>query len=350
MKKAIAYRLALLSAGLLLGSSTGWAQFPRTVLIEEFTSVTCVNCPLATEAINDVIKAKGNRVGTIRYHLNFPVQGDPWYKANPQQNEARKSYYNVPALPYGRVDGNNASVADKGALSDQVDERLAMESPVQLTVTQTRNENQVTVMVRVTAGENALEDQAYHLRVAAVESHIRDESVKQIAANNGEVEFHDVMRTMLPNPDGVEITLGPGETKEFPYTYTVGSGWQADQMYTVAFVQSGSSTEIVQAGFSERPAASGVESAALAGYSLGQNVPNPAAHAATIGYTLGGRQNVTIELFNAAGERVAKLDQGMRDAGAHQVNLSLDGVPAGAYIYTIQAGPYRASHGLTVVR
>jgi hypothetical protein len=350
MKNVKTYRSALMAAAMMFGSTAAWAQFPRTVLIEEFTSVTCVNCPLATQAINAILKAKGDRVASIRYHLNYPVKGDPWYAANPQQNEARRTFYNVPALPYGKVGGLSATVTDQGMLEDQVNDQLQMESPVQVTVTQALNGNQYNVLVKVKAGENGLESETYHLRTVVVEHHIHDESVKQIAANNGEVEFGDVMRSMLPGPDGTEFTLGPNETKEFPFTVPVGSGWQPDQIYTIAFVQSGSTSDIVQTGFSPRPAEAGVEEIAMAGYWLEQSAPNPARDEATIGYAVGGRQHVVIDLYNAAGQKVTTLDEGNREAGSYQTRLSLAGLPAGAYIYTIRAGAFHASRGLTVVK
>jgi hypothetical protein len=350
MKNVKTYRSALMAAALMFGSTAAWAQFPRTVLIEEFTSVTCVNCPLATQAINAILKAKGDRVASIRYHLNFPVKGDPWYAANPQQNEARRSFYSVPALPYGRMDGNATDVQSQGGLEDQVNDRLAMESPVKITVTQALVENQYNIVVKVTAGPNGLEDQTYRLHGVVLEHHIHDESVKQIAQNNGEVDFGDVMRSMLPNPDGADFTLGPNETKEFPFTVPVGSGWQPDQIYTLAFVQSGSTSDIVQTGFSPRPAEAGVEEIAMAGYSLEQSAPNPARDEATIGYAVGGRQHVVIDLYNAAGQKVTTLDEGNRETGSYQTRLSLAGLPAGAYIYTIRAGAFHASRGLTVVK
>ena len=80
MKRAATICSTLFAAAvaLMIFPARGFAQFPRTTLIEEFTSATCKPCTTATPIINSVIKAKSPRVVSIRYHLNFPAPGDPW--------------------------------------------------------------------------------------------------------------------------------------------------------------------------------------------------------------------------------------------------------------------------------
>jgi len=55
-------------------------------------------------------------------------------------------------------------------------------------------------------------------------------------------------------------------------------------------------------------------------------------------YELPERSVVSLELFNALGEKVATLDEGEREAGAHSVVVTAEALPSGAYFYRLRAG------------
>jgi hypothetical protein len=183
--------------------------------------------------------------------------------------------------------------------------------------------------------------------VGVVEAFRHDDNVKDIAAWNGESDFHDVMRKMLANT--TNITLNPNKSQSYTFTYTIDPSWQPGQMYAVAFLQDPFDNSVIQTGFSSP--SSGVETLqTMAGFSLEQSIPNPANGMAAIGYTLGTPRQVVIELYNASGERVALVDEGVQESGAHRASIDVGGLPAGAYTYTITAGKYRESKMMTVVR
>ncbi|MEP7219998.1 MAG: Omp28-related outer membrane protein, partial [Bacteroidota bacterium] len=311
MKRANVCRAAMIMIAMMIGSKGAWAQYPRTILIEEFTSVTCVNCPQATESIDAIIKAQAGKVVSIRYHENIPTAGDPWYAANVPQNQARKEFYSVIALPYGKLDGGAVSVLDKEDINDRITERMTTQSPVKVEVTQARAEDKVTVTVKVTTGDIDLTGGTYKLHVAALEAHIHDETVKKISNNNGETNFSDVMRTLLPTTDGMDLTVGSNQNKTYTFTYTLGAGWQPDQMYSVAFVQNSSTAEVLQSAYSPKPvsAAPADDQNNLLRNTLGQSVPNPASADNVIAsYSLGAGAHVRFDLYNAAGQLLRGFD------------------------------------------
>lgn len=353
MKRVTTLYAAMLLAASALTMAPGEAraQYPRTVLLEEFTSVTCKPCTTATPIINSLIEQKQGRVVSIRYHMNFPSEGDPWYEANTQHNGARAQYYTVQSLPYGRLDGAvNVSVTSEGDVFDKAEDRLSQQSPILLEVTQTREGNQANVRVKATAGAD-LSD-GHRLHVVALESHIHDERFQGGKWNN-EKDFEDVMRTLVTGSEGAEFAIASEDVKELTFQYTIGEGWQANQMYVVAFVQNDFTKQIVQAGYSEKPprnTGSVHEQVALAGYSLDQSFPNPARAEAEIAYAIGIPGEVTLELHNTAGEIVARMSEGVKEAGPHRLRLDLSGVSAGAYTYTLRSGRYRASGMMTVVK
>jgi hypothetical protein len=84
------------------------------------------------------------------------------------------------------------------------------------------------------------------------------------------------------------------------------------------------------------------------GYSLSQNDPNPLRHMTTIDFTLGHAGPTTLEVYNAAGERVATLISGEMDAGAHSVRWDASGVAAGMYYYRLKSGGWTETRTMIV--
>lgn len=80
------------------------------------------------------------------------------------------------------------------------------------------------------------------------------------------------------------------------------------------------------------------------GFALHPNYPNPFNASTVIAYDIGARSEVTLEIFNILGQRIARLVDGDRPAG--QYSAFWNGVddadrpaPTGVYFYRLQAGP-----------
>jgi hypothetical protein len=72
-------------------------------------------------------------------------------------------------------------------------------------------------------------------------------------------------------------------------------------------------------------------------FDLGQNHPNPFNPLTTIGYRLPKEAEVSFDVYNALGQRVARLCHERRAAGVHQVVFDGSGLPSGVYFYRVQA-------------
>jgi hypothetical protein len=75
-------------------------------------------------------------------------------------------------------------------------------------------------------------------------------------------------------------------------------------------------------------------------YELSQNFPNPFNPATTIEFAVPREAHVTLDVYNAIGERVATLLDEHRGAGWHTVSFDASSLPSGVYLYRINAGQF----------
>ena len=85
-------------------------------------------------------------------------------------------------------------------------------------------------------------------------------------------------------------------------------------------------------------------------FSLEQSFPNPFNPSTTIRYGLPEDAEVTLEVFNALGQRVALLVQERQAAGYHEARFTAAGLASGAYFYVIKAGDYYATKSLVLLK
>jgi hypothetical protein len=71
-------------------------------------------------------------------------------------------------------------------------------------------------------------------------------------------------------------------------------------------------------------------------FGLAQNYPNPFNPSTTISYSLPYNSNVKLNVYNAIGENVSQLFNGVQEAGYHNINFNASSLPSGVYFYTIQ--------------
>ncbi len=87
-----------------------------------------------------------------------------------------------------------------------------------------------------------------------------------------------------------------------------------------------------------------------ASFRLAQNFPNPARETTTIAFALAEGGDVTLEVFDLSGRKVATVAQGHRSAGENEATLDTGTLAAGVYIYRLRAGGKVAAKRLAVVK
>ena len=83
---------------------------------------------------------------------------------------------------------------------------------------------------------------------------------------------------------------------------------------------------------------------------LCQNYPNPFNPVTNIKYEITNTGRVSLNVYNALGEKVAVLVDGIQPAGSYSVRFDASKLTSGAYIYKLSAGEFVATKKLTFIK
>ncbi len=106
------------------------------------------------------------------------------------------------------------------------------------------------------------------------------------------------------------------------------------------------------AGLTSRcdPVVSQVDASVPVAFSLGGNYPNPVRGATTIGFAVAEEAQVTLEVFDVLGRKVATLVDEEMAPSSYQVEWAPEGLPSGVYLYRMRAGSFSASGQMALVK
>ncbi len=85
-------------------------------------------------------------------------------------------------------------------------------------------------------------------------------------------------------------------------------------------------------------------------FALEQNYPNPFKKATTITYSLPEATDVTLEVYDLLGRRVATIVSERQKAGWYEAEFEASSVPSGMYFYRLRAGDRSVSKEMVIVR
>ncbi len=204
----------------------------RKILVERFTSSTCVPCANANPILEAFLNSSDpTKVTNISYHMNWPAPGnDPMYLFNQLDNNIRRTAYGVNAIPDWFFDGVINVDPSTSALQAAYNERVNILSPVTIIVSQTNTGNNVTVKADIYC-EGLLTNPNVTVQFAVIE--------KTVFYNgpNGEHSYTGVMRKMLPSANGTPVVLLPGNKVSLEYSYTMDASWNSSLIKNLVFVQ-----------------------------------------------------------------------------------------------------------------
>lgn len=259
-------RLLLLALVLGVSVSTADAQFPRRVLLEEFTNTGCPPCATSDPAMEKFESRNIDMMAVLKYHTSGPDASDPFYIATkeptPGLANTRGDYYNITGVPAFFFAGTtevklyNAPISRfENDLAAALETEGSELSPFKIDVSQTIEGNTITATVTVEAGSTLDASKDYRLACVFAERY------NAFKGNNGTPYHTSIVRKLLPGlvreltigaidtlPEG-RFSMAAGQTKTFTFTSPIGSTWTKEQMMTTAFIQEAMSKRIEQAAW-----------------------------------------------------------------------------------------------------
>jgi hypothetical protein len=85
-------------------------------------------------------------------------------------------------------------------------------------------------------------------------------------------------------------------------------------------------------------------------FALAQNYPNPFNPDTRIRFSIPEKSAVSLTVFNALGQKVAPVVNGVLEAGSHEAAFSARDLASGIYFYTLQAGNFIATKKMVVLK
>src|SRR3989338_59946 len=238
---------ALLFFGVFSAFGVTYSQ-QRLVLAESFSQASCGPCAAQNPALTTLLNANTTKIVSVKYKVSWPGY-DPMYNHNPTEIDTRVDYYGISGVPDRVMDGTNMDVT-QGA----IDSRYAVTSPVSMTITHNIDPGFATADITVTITAPAIWNPTNTvLQLAMVE---KDIIFASAPGSNGETEFHNVMRKMLPGTSGSAVVASnfasAGGSQTFTFTDVAIPSYIYDlgELSFVAWVQNNTTKEVYQAGVS----------------------------------------------------------------------------------------------------
>ena len=293
---------------------------PLTPLYEVFSSSTCPPCPVANNVIDSILGANPNEYSLIKYQMNWPGSGDPYYTA---EGGVRKNYYNISSVPdlYINSEQNFPAYSLTQEIFDQYqDTETALE--IDITEATINADDFLSVSADLISVANYLPGLTAHIVV------VEKLTVGNVGSN-GELEFHNVMMKMLPDALGTmldQISTGIPITLEESYDMSQTNMETSDDLAVIVFVQDNTDKSIVQSAMIDVTLATGIENILHSQENI-KLYPNPASDKLLI-ESVSDIQK--IEMYNQAGQLVKSIE-----TKGNIQNLNIAELNAGMYFLKI---------------
>jgi len=283
----------------------------RKPMLESFTSSTCGPCVAGNVNVASVLTAySGDQYSLLKYQMSWPGSGDPYYTL---EGGDRRTYYNVNSVPDFILDGNVWQGNSASLTNSQVDAVIADPSFAEISSYFTVTGQTVDITVSI----NPLGDYTNSLTLYTA---IYEIKTYNNVGSNGETEFGNVMKKMVPGSMGFglpTLQTGVSVVENFSHTFqgsytlppdanspidhaTQHSIEDFNNLGVVTWIQDDATKEVIQSAVSTI-SATNVEELNTTKLML---FPNPAENTATVAFEGLEGSDVKIDLYNLLGELV----------------------------------------------
>lgn len=211
------------------------AAVKRTVLIEDFTGQRCVNCPKATEMINQLEEQYPDGVIAVGIHSGPFARSmtGTRYALGTDEGDEYYSHWRLDHQPVGMV--NRLRVSDYTEWTAIVHEQVQLTAPLSISVLAEIDPatRQLTTHTLMMGTEGQVKG---NLQLWLVEDGI--EAFQYLPDNtvNREYIHNHVLRCAINGTWGEALTLNEGEQKDVTHQLALNETWNVDNLRVVAFV------------------------------------------------------------------------------------------------------------------
>lgn len=335
----------------------------RSVLIEEWSSSTCVPCANLNVTFDPLLNNNtpntGGLVNVVKYQVNWPSPGnDPSYNAHCL---SRRAHYDVNAAPTTIIDGKTEMQNHSQAEID-----AAKLEPAFADITATLSAGRTTTSATAPTTIAATATIMPYLTITAnsplrVFQALVQKYYNLPGATTTQKDYYHVMREMSPNGWGTPITVNSGTAIVVNFNRTVTpvsnnplpaqmsfNFWTTtDQVYEyVVFVQDTISNDIIQSGSwtstvsvpaTPTPTSTVGMKEITANGSIGI-YPNPAKEFAVLSINLEKSATVDVTIFDIAGKVVYSNKGAGLAEGEHKMKINTEEFASGTYQVMINTG------------
>jgi hypothetical protein len=225
-------------------------QSQRFVLFEEFTNASCGPCASQNPAFDALLSANTDKCTSIKYHTNWPGT-DPMNAHNPSEVSTRVTYYGVTGVPHAVMDGTPVSGssylgAPANTTQAKIDNEYAIPSPFDLYINQSLSAGNDTIFVTMLGKATQDVSGTFVAHIAVIEKHIHFNSAP---GTNGEKDFYNVMKKMLPSASGTTLSgnFSTGDYFIIEQAWKLANVYNNNELSVVGFIQNNQNKNVQQA-------------------------------------------------------------------------------------------------------
>jgi mRNA-degrading endonuclease HigB of HigAB toxin-antitoxin module len=308
----------------------------RIVLVEHFTNSSDAASSEADAKLNALVDPDSLNTIDLQYHTSFPGS-DPFNEQEPYAPLSRLTYYGISEVPYAILNGGYVpdywyNYGSNDLNSNAVHLESLNDAKFGLEFSQSSWEGN---NLRFTIQFQPKQDMP--AREFTVHAGVLERRVTRTNPN-GETIYENVVRTLLPNLEGIPIfEIWPaGMRKEGTFEWEIPEGYNRDQLMAFAFIQDEETHEIFQANIVKIGNITGTHDV-LPGSSRDKFIvfPNPASDQAFVRFDEPVKGDVRIEMFNNLGSLVYN---GIIPRTDTDSEIRTDKYPDGLYIIRVTTG------------
>jgi PKD repeat protein len=231
--------------------------YDKKSLVERFTNCSCGPCATINNAWYNATTASlldSGAITHIIYNVDWPSTTDPMHLLNAADNQTRRRYYAVNAVPW--IEINGATIAtNQSAVVNAVTSGNSEYAPFSIILTpEVYSNNVINVHVKIIRdpGDNTTFGTT-KLRVALLEKRVEFTSPP---GSNGERIFYSVCRKMMTDAFGSSFTIpAPGDSTELDLLYIPTTEFlqsvNYDSLKVAAFIQDDDTKEVYQSAMAD---------------------------------------------------------------------------------------------------